>query len=163
MHLNYFFLKPLCKELDATWRGFTLGACFSQQKDELIFHFYRNEEEKFIRVSLIPQLTFISFPESFARGRKNNVDLFEEAIGGELEMVSITPCDRSFVMAFNNGFSFLFKMHGSRSNIIGTNKNGSQKLFRSQLLDDEGLTQGQLARVLKSKGSHFGQGNHSIS
>ncbi|CAD5299314.1 MULTISPECIES: NFACT RNA binding domain-containing protein [unclassified Imperialibacter] len=155
MHLNYFFLKPLCKELDAAWRGFTLGACFSQQKDELIFHFYKNEEEKFIRVSLIPQLTFISFPESFARSRKNNVDLFEEAIGGQLEMVSITPCDRSFVMAFNNGFSFLFKMHGSRSNIIGTDKNGSQRLFRSQLLDDEGLTQEQLASTLALTKEHF--------
>ena len=162
MHLNYFFLKPLCEELHATWTGFTLGACFSQQKDELIFHFYRGEEEKFIRASLVPALTFLAFPESFARGKKNNIDLFDQAIGGVLNKVEVTPNDRSFTMWFNNGFRFLFKMHGSRSNIIGIDKTGETDLFRSQLTDDEGLTTDKLATSLALDREHFDKADGNL-
>ncbi len=155
MHLNYFFLQPLCLELESVLKDFKLGACFSQQKDELIFHFYQGKIEKFIRVSLLPQLTFIAFPDNFSRSKRNNIDLFEEAIGGVVKTVNITPYDRSFSIVLDNGFTFLFKMHGSRSNIIGTTEFGTQKLFRSQLLDDTSLTADQLASTMDLSSAHF--------
>jgi len=148
MHLNNFFLKALCQELNASWKDFVLGACFSQQKEELIFHFFKEKEERFIRASLIPSLTFITFPGTFARSKKNNIDLFEAAIHGKILSFDPTPNDRSFSLLLDNGFVFLFKMHGSRSNIIGIDNLGEKSLFRNQLDADESLNAASLSVTL---------------
>ncbi len=145
MHLNHFFLKPLCHELNRTWIGLQLGDCFSQHKDELVFHFYKADEEKFIRASLAPQLTFLSFPTAYSRSKKNNVDLFADAIGGSIISFTITPNDRSFTLQLDNGYRFIFKMHGSRSNIIGVNASGEKTIFRSQLREDLDIDENMLA------------------
>ena len=155
MHLNHYFLKPLCQELNNSWKGYRLGECFSQQKDELIFHFYQSKEEKFIRASLIPQLTFLSFPATFARGRKNNVDLFAEAIEGAVSSFEIIPNDRSFTLALDNGYRFVFKMHGSRSNIIGIGATGKKDLFRSQLVEDEQVDELSLRKEISFNQTRF--------
>lgn len=149
MHLNYFFLHPLCDELHQQLLGSTLVECFSQQKDELILHFHSTKGQSFfIRASLIPRLTFVTFPETFARTKKNSVDLFGEAIGGQVKKVEAVTHDRSFLLRLDQGFTFLFKMHGSRSNIIGLDSDGGTQLFRTQLGDDLRLTPEELHNPL---------------
>lgn len=162
MHLNHYFLKPLCQELNNGWKGYRLGECFSQQKDELVFHFYKNKEEKFIRASLSPQLTFLSFPISFARGRKNNVDLFAEAIEGAISSFEVVPNDRSFTLVLDNGYRFIFKMHGSRANIIGINPSGSKTLFRSQLVEDEQVDEPSLRKEISLNQTRFADVNGDL-
>lgn len=157
MHLNYFFLSHLCRELNDGWQGFRLGACFSQQKDELVLHFYKKKEEKVIRASLIPQLSFLAFPPGFSRSKKNSVDLFQQAIGAAVLSFNAIPNDRSFSLQLDNGYRFIFKMHGSRSNIIGIGATGEKELFRSQLQEDLALDEKSLAAELDLSESRFAE------
>ncbi|HAC24470.1 MAG TPA: hypothetical protein DCE81_06100, partial [Cytophagales bacterium] len=73
---SYFFLRALAMELNETLPGCRLVSAFSQNKDELILEFNDGRKSTFMKASLAPELTCLSFPESFARARKNSVDLF---------------------------------------------------------------------------------------
>ncbi|WP_154856995.1 NFACT RNA binding domain-containing protein [Cyclobacterium xiamenense] len=139
MHLNYHFFRFLCPALESTARGRTLGACFSQNKDELVMEFTSvTAPPFFIRALLLPATPCLSFPEDFRRSKKNNVDLFPELIGQTVRRVHLLSFERAFYVEFESGKLLLFKMHGSRSNILlfASLQEHPQRLFRKDLVED---------------------------
>ena len=144
MFHNYFFLKRLAKGLDRLLKGKELLECFSQNKDELILGFTNDQQAIYIRANLIPQIGLLQIVDDFKRARKNSVDIFNQLIGAKVEAVNVFQYERSFWIDFNNNQSLVFKMHGSRSNILLTENNQVLRLFRSKLENDRELIPSEL-------------------
>jgi predicted ribosome quality control (RQC) complex YloA/Tae2 family protein len=135
---NYHFLKKVSLALQNHLLGFQLVEAFSQAKDELILRFYEQKTQQFfyIRASLSPEFTCLSFPTDFSRARQNSVDLFEVLIGAEVIAIRQFLNERCFALVFNQGLSLLFKMHGQRSNVILFQENQTVELFNNNLEKD---------------------------
>ncbi|GAB4238571.1 MAG: hypothetical protein Tsb0034_14230 [Ekhidna sp.] len=135
MFHNYFFLKRLAPLLAERLKGWQLLACFSQNKNELILIFGKDESSFFIRANLDPSISLLSFPDTFARAGKNSVDLFPQLLGKMVTGVSVFQFERSFQIEFGDE-ALIFKMHSRRSNILFTGHNQVVSLFRKSLNAD---------------------------
>ncbi|MDN3670076.1 NFACT RNA binding domain-containing protein [Echinicola jeungdonensis] len=157
MHLNYHFFKFLCPALQRELVGFQLLECFSQNKDELIMGFAREGKSQYIRANLSPSNPCISFPEEYARSKKNSVDLFPEAKGEVVQSFEVLPFERAFTLQFESGALFLFKLHGNRSNILLFPQKEAfpSGLFRGELQDDHSLTLSSLFKDLSITKERF--------
>ena len=136
MYHTWFFQKRLAEALNSELEGLTLLACFSQQKDELILSFASKEKELHIRVDLSSQVSILSFRDSFSRARKNSVDLFGELLDQQVTSVFSYLHERSFQIKFSGEFQLIFKMHGSRSNVLIAKNDRVEKIFRNNLPGD---------------------------
>lgn len=149
MHLNYYILKRLTEELTKELIDATLLSAFSQEKDELILGFLRQDDSDFyIRATLQSDFAALSFPQSFARSKKNNIDLFPSLIGKRVEKVHQFENERAFYLKFSNGASLLFKMHGNRSNIILIRPQSANDLFKKSLINDNQINIEDLERPI---------------
>ncbi|MBT0812608.1 DUF814 domain-containing protein [Litoribacter ruber] len=150
MHLNYHFFKFLCSELDNALKGHTLTNCFSQNKDELVFEFEKDSQYRYIRALLNPSNTVLSFPDSFARSKKNNIDLFPTLIGLQVAEIRTYENERAFYIKFDPFKLLVFKMHGSRSNVILFHEINQQPedIFKKNLQEDWNLVAEDLSRPM---------------
>ncbi|UCS95613.1 DUF814 domain-containing protein [Echinicola marina] len=141
MHLNYHFLKFLCPTLEQKLKGLDLLECFSQNKDEMVLGFAENDHSLYIRANLSPSVTCLSFPEDYKRSRKNSVDLFPDIIGEKVTKVQPLPHERAMLIHFDSDKVLLFKLHGSRSNILFYQdpKQSPSSIFRNELKEDQNL------------------------
>ena len=166
MHLNYHFLKFLCPKLEQLVGEMQVYECFSQNRDELIIGLSNGEEERYIRANLAPATTCLSFPKEFKRSKKNNVSLFSELIGERVMQVKILEFERAFSIHFYSGKVLLFKMHGTRSNILlfPANDALSSSMFRNELKEDASITIGALQNPLLLDRTRFEllEGNASL-
>jgi predicted ribosome quality control (RQC) complex YloA/Tae2 family protein len=136
MFHNYFFLKRLAPALDKALKGLALLECFSQNKDELVLGFADKEKEFYIRANLDPNISLLSFPDSFARAGRNSIDLFPGLINQKVASVSVFDFERSFQVLFTTGNALIFKMHGRRANILHAKNEKVLKVFRKSLPAD---------------------------
>lgn len=148
MHNNYYFLRQITSWLEPKLKDWELISCFSQNKNELILGFGSSAREFFIRASLNPEFPCISFPETFARTKRNSVDLFGETTGSRVAGIRQFINERSFAIDFENDFSLIFKMHGSRSNILLTRQNETVGLFKNKMEKDRAIVPGELNRPI---------------
>ncbi|WP_143961772.1 NFACT RNA binding domain-containing protein [Litoribacter populi] len=157
MHLNYHFFKFLCPELDKGLKGCTLKNCFSQNKDELIFEFENQEESRFIRALLSPSNTVLSFPDKFARSKKNNIDLFPTLLNHQVTEVGTFLNERAFFIKFESYRMLVFKMHGSRSNVLlfQESKDQPDDIFKKSLQDDWNINSGDFSRPMEFSKERF--------
>ncbi|MDI9355873.1 MAG: NFACT RNA binding domain-containing protein [Chitinophagaceae bacterium] len=162
MYLNYYFFQSLCPEIKLFLEGFQLRECFSQEKEELIFLFKKNKEEKYIKVSVTSEMPYILFPQNVIRAKKNTKDIFSFAINGTVKNCSVIYNDRSFLLELDNESTFLFKMHGSVSNIIAYDKNNIPHLFKNILKTDLLLTPKSLEKNLPLSFERFQELNGEI-
>lgn len=136
MHNNYYFLRQVSAALAQKLKGFTLVSCFSQSKDELVFEFNDSKSSVFIRASLLPELSCLTFPKKFNRARKNSVDLFSQVLMKVVTGVRQFSNERSFAIDLEGGLSVIFKMHGSRSNVLLVEGGRVTDIFRSHQVND---------------------------
>ena len=108
MFSNYFFLKRLVSSLEPKLSGLSLIECYSQNKDELIIGFAAETNEFWIRASLDPNISIISFPKSISRARKNSVDLFPSIKGLKVTGAEIFNFECSFRISFEKNFFLIF-------------------------------------------------------
>jgi predicted ribosome quality control (RQC) complex YloA/Tae2 family protein len=155
VHNNYFFLRQLTLKLKGILQSTVVSECFSQSKDELIIRFEKNDDPFFIRASLSPAFSCLSFPENFHRARKNSVDLFQNLIGQRVEGIRQFENERSFAILFSNNFSLLFKMHGNRSNILLFENGTAVELFKNNIAADFSLTLDMLDRHIDWSRENF--------
>jgi predicted ribosome quality control (RQC) complex YloA/Tae2 family protein len=126
--------------------GMQVVECFSQYKDELIIGLSDGQQEHYIRSNLAPSSTCLSFPKEFKRSKKNNVSLFGDIIQEEIDKIQVLDFERAFSIQFNSGKVLLFKMHGTRSNILYYPEADSLPLtlFRKELKEDVAIKINQL-------------------
>lgn len=152
MHFNFHFLKFLCPELDNVYTGAEIVECFSQNKDELLIGCTKEGMEIFIRANLLPSVSCISFPDNFKRSKRNTVSLFPEIIGKKITKIESVNFERAFIAFLDSGDKLLFKLHGTRSNILFYPKEAllPTLVFRNELKDDKNLLLSDLSKNLKT-------------
>ena len=157
MHLNYHFLKFLCPEIQYLIKGMEVYECFSQNKDELIIGFSDGVKEQYIRSNLAPANTCLSFPEEFKRSKKNNVSLFSGIIKEKVGKVQVLDYERAFTIHFFSGKVLLFKMHGTRSNILFFPEENALPLsmFRHELQEDASIKINELRNPIRPDKERF--------
>ncbi len=148
MHLNYYFLRRLAEALNDMLVGKTWHEIYSQDKDEIIFKATENVETTIIKATLTSEFTCLSFPENHHRAKKNTIDLFTQVYGLKITSVEPIKNDRSFQIHMENDFSFIFKMHGNRSNIILCSPNEEREVFKHSLKKDHTIKANDLAKSL---------------
>lgn len=77
MFHHFIFIEKLVVTLREHLTGALLLECFSQNKDELILSFLREKEEFYIKASLEPQVSLLSFPNPFHRSNKTALTSFK--------------------------------------------------------------------------------------
>ena len=155
MYHNYFFLKRLALELNERLRGGRVVECFSQNKEELIIGIDVSGEDHFIKANLQPKVCALYFSDSFQRARKNSVDLFPQLINRTIRGVAAFENERSFYIKCDDDFEFIFKMHGSRSNIILLESKQTASIFKSNLKQDFSLTPSDLNRKVPQSETEY--------
>ncbi|HLT79724.1 MAG TPA: NFACT RNA binding domain-containing protein [Cyclobacteriaceae bacterium] len=133
MHNNYYFLRRLSAALDLRLANARLLECFTQNRDELVLAFLSDEGEFFMRAYLGPDFSCLSFPKNFHRARKNTVGLFPPLIGLRCNGVHQHLNERSFRLVFESGVELLFRMHGTRANVLLLHDGIIADTFRKQV------------------------------
>lgn len=152
MHLSYYFLRFLSEELRARLLGFQLAECYLQNRYECVMGFHNGKEEFFIKLNLYPEFTCLSFPPEFHKNKRGAYHVFHELNGLRLQEVVQHENDRSFHLVFENDFSLMFKLYGSRSNLILLYQNNCIDLLNKNLLPDREIV---LDRTAKSSEVDF--------
>jgi hypothetical protein len=156
MHNNYHFFRHLVPALQQALVGCRLTDCFSQAKEELVMRFADEHREVWIRASLDPAFTCLSFPATFHRAGKNSIDLFGSAIGGEVGRLQLCANERTFILHLDHQRAIVFKMHGNRSNVIFLEGDHQPPiLFRNNLANDRDLRVDSLDRPLRQDWQAF--------
>jgi predicted ribosome quality control (RQC) complex YloA/Tae2 family protein len=155
MHNNYYVFRQLSAELETKIGRKELLACFSQSRDELILGFSIENEEFYIKASVKPEFSCLSFPNQFARTKSNSIDLFTDFIGKKVSSIQQFENERCFAIHFEGEWTLLFKMHGNRSNIIGYQSNKAIELFRNSFPQDIELDLNTLDRPIDQSKETF--------
>jgi predicted ribosome quality control (RQC) complex YloA/Tae2 family protein len=175
MQNNYYFIRSLSNELSKQIIGFEIATIFSQNKDELLIGLIDNdnpETEFWIRATFTPELTTLSFPQTFARAKRNSIDLFDSLIGKKITSIRQFNNERAFGIELegenkgnkNDDFTLLFKLFGNRSNIILFSPNeaeeekGKQKIeavFQHKLQADWAIIYDDLDRSIEQEKEDF--------
>lgn len=145
MQNNYYFLKQLVPDLEGKIRGLKLMEAFSQDKDELVLCFaaargkVSHYKEFFVKAVVYPKFSCLYFSDSFRRAKKNSVSLLSETYDSTVISVEQYTNERCFAIHFDTGYSLLFKLFGSRSNIILFQHETVSFLFNKKLVGDNNL------------------------
>ncbi|MCU0419675.1 MAG: NFACT RNA binding domain-containing protein [Cyclobacteriaceae bacterium] len=163
MYHTFFFVRQLSRELTPRLEGHRLVSCFTQNKDELVLEFNNPARGSFfIKANLEASVSALSFPDAFARARKNSTDLFSAALLAQVVGVRSFDNERSFAIDLSNETSLLFKLHGSRSNIILLEGEKPSALFRNNLMADWELAPANLHRSFALTESGFLANRHQL-
>ena len=116
---------------------------------------FHQSQEFFIKASLDPEFSCLSFPEGFSRAKKNSAGIFPELTGLKILNVQVVHFDRSLTIALELGYELLFKMHGNRSNVLLMHEGKCLNLFKNNLKKDRQVTTGSLSRDLLLEKERF--------
>lgn len=133
MHNNYYFLRRLSSALAERLVDAKAVECFSQSRDELVLAFLTKQGAFFLRAYLGPDFSCLSFPKTFHRARKNSVELFSPLLGLRCTGVHQHLNERSFRLVFESGIELLFRMHGTRANVLLLQHGMIVDTFRKQV------------------------------
>lgn len=118
MHNNYFFLRKLSESLDSRISGYTIGTCFSQNRDELLIGLYKDQKEFWIKADLKNQFSCLSFPHEYSRAHRNSINLFPEILGKKIKKIYQHNHERAFSILLEEKYNLLFKQFGNLSNVL---------------------------------------------
>jgi predicted ribosome quality control (RQC) complex YloA/Tae2 family protein len=155
VHNNFYFLRQLSASLETLLTGSVISECFSQSRNELIIRFEIQAEPYFIKASLDPSFSCLSFPKTFHRARKNSVDLFPSVIGTRVEGIRQFENERSFAILLSDNLALMFKMHGNRSNLVLLENGLAIDLFQKNIPGDSALELSRMDRSIDWSKENF--------
>jgi len=132
MHFHHYSLQHLSDYLNEQAAGQHIGACLSQNKNELIVVL----EELYLRIGCHTPLTYVVPLGEFAKARKNVVELFPEVVGRSLQQARVVPWERILILELEGEAELILKMHGSRANVLLRQAGKIVRLLNQQLEAD---------------------------
>ncbi len=147
MHNNYFFLKQLSYSLSKRITRLKIGACFSQNKNELIITFYGVHDQFYIKADQNPEFSCLSFAGDFPRAKKNSVGLFPEILDREVMAVRQFDYERAFSIILEDNYLLLFKLFGNFSNVLVFKNDQCIDVFKHNLNDQRDISLGALDKT----------------
>lgn len=136
MHCNYHFFRHLVPALNARLEGSLLACCFSQEKDEMVLGFTSEENDFYIKCSVNGQNSGFFFLENFQRAKRNSVDLWPKCVGQKVIGIQVAKNERAIMLKLQGNLCILFKMYGSRSNILLFKEQDLIQVFNHKLTED---------------------------
>jgi len=131
MVANYFTLLHLTKSLSERMAGLTLRACFSQQRDTLVLHASQGERSEWVEICCSPAGNYMLPRTSYARARKNSIDLFPDLIGDPITACTMHGRDRQVTIRLASGERIVIQLYGTAANIHWA---GPSNLIRASFL-----------------------------
>lgn len=120
---QYYTLKKIVRELQFL-EGCELVECFTQEKNSVLLVFSGGGETRNLAFSADPKNSSLFVKESFARARKNTVDLFPDLLGDVAQNVRLLAGDRIVEISLIRS-DLIFKVFGgANDNLYATSKNG---------------------------------------
>ncbi len=117
MLTTYHTLRYLASTLHSILAGSSVTEIFAQQKDELVLVFDGDQRHHLV-VSCKTDATTCYLHPTFARARRNTVDLLRKAIGTTVQTVTILPADRVIHIEFAGGCLIALILYGPKSNVF---------------------------------------------
>lgn len=137
MHNNYYFLQKLSAALANLLLNAKISSCFSQEKDEVVIVFNKNEEDFYLKVALTTHFTLLSLPTTFHRAKTNSADVLQVLIGCEVIGARQHKNERSFEFLLTNSLTMVFKLYGRQGNILIYRGEHFLQAFNQKLKQDE--------------------------
>lgn len=162
MHTNHYFFKALLPTLQRKLVGGNLHVAFSQDKDELVLEFHRENQRFFIKAQLGSQFSALLFPDQFERARRNSVDLWTDLYGFQVERVWVPANERVLVITLAGDFHLVGKFHGNRPNWLVFEGEKIKYVFNSHLKTDFDWTLSQLSRPIDQSFAAFIESDGNI-
>ncbi len=162
MHNNYFFISQLTSALQFL-KGFEVVDCFSQEKEELIVVFQKDEKEFFVQAHFQNTFSCLFFPDDFRRARQNSVTLFQEILGLKVNKVETALNERCIVFSLESGKSLVYKLFGNRANAILFDFDRVVKIFKNNLKLDLDLSLPKLNRTLDLSHTKFKEADGNLN
>jgi predicted ribosome quality control (RQC) complex YloA/Tae2 family protein len=149
MIANYYTLRHIAIQLNQQLKGWVVREAFSQNKNELILAFEAPSGKsgqvgrEFLIVSCAPSENCVYLSESFARAKRNSIDLFPQILGLTVRSVSIHEGDRQIALQTESGVRLVIQMFGSRANVLLVENNDeiSDSFLRSRETTGQKLTE----------------------
>ena len=155
MHLSYYFLRFLSSELRERLVGYTLAECYLQNRNECVLGFHNGREEFFIKLNLYQEFTCLVFPAEFSKNKKGTYNLFKELNGLKVIDIVQHENDRSFHIVFEDDYSLMFKLYGSRSNLILFHHNSCLDIVNKNLAQDRAIDLTKAHKTVKQNFENF--------
>ncbi|MEO0468706.1 MAG: NFACT RNA binding domain-containing protein [Bacteroidota bacterium] len=137
MHFHHFTLKHLAAHLDQQLVGQRIRVCFSQNRNELVIL----AESGGLRIGCHTPLTYLVPVDSFAKAKRNVVDLFEEIWRQRIEKIRVVPFERILVVELSDQYNLVCKLHGPAANVILRKGSEVLKLFNQKKEEDWGFVE----------------------
>jgi predicted ribosome quality control (RQC) complex YloA/Tae2 family protein len=138
MNLHYFTLSRLTEALHEKIAAAVIMDVFSSSKEELWFHFFRDDKNFLMKITFAAGQAFFNFYDDDRTG-KNNQPAFRELKGEQVTAVVQHFADRSFRIETASGYKMLFKLYGAHSNVILFRDGVLLQAFRKQFVKDREL------------------------
>ena len=122
MITNYYTLVHVARELEHEFAGQTVNEIFTQHRGELVISL--NETPAVIISGCEPANNFIYARKTFARARRNSVDLFTDISGAIIEKVFMNPADRQLHIRLKDKRELVVQLFGSKANILLVDASG---------------------------------------
>lgn len=106
----------VARDLQDSLTGDALGVPFSQDRDELVIPLLDRPGALFVSCS--PAVPVVFLHESFARAKRNSVDLLTRAGGTTVRGIALHPSDRILSLSLSNGLTLEIQLFGPRSNVM---------------------------------------------
>lgn len=132
MHFHHYTLLQLNETFLASYQGERVVSAFSQSKNELILEL----ETIYLRVGCRTPLTYIVPADTFAKARKNVVDLMEPLMGLSLQGGYVVPQERVWVLQWEDDYQLIFKMHNLQANVMLRHEGKIIDLFNHEHEED---------------------------
>ena len=159
MHNNYFVIRRISSELAPILQDAELIECFTQNKTDFVLSFILNNRKEFhLKTFLHPDFSCFEFKDDYQKSDRYSQNLWKEVLGAKVQKVIQADNDRCFWISLSNGYSILFKMYGSRSNVALIQKNEVQKLYNYKLKNDFELNLEQIHRSVDTSFGAFQEG-----
>ncbi len=162
MSTNYHFLKHYIPHLKSQIGGANLQACFSQEKDELVLTFLKNNTYHHLKIGLRNNENSIFLHAEFTRAKKNTTDLWPQLYGLEVIDVSVFLNERAFRIDLEDNHTIVVKFFQNSPNLIIFKDEEVLFLFNNKLVTDRQSTIAGFDRVLEFSKKTFYENDGKI-
>ena len=126
---NYFFLNRFIVEVSDYLEGSRLVEAFSQDKDNIILTFNKNDQNNYLEISTNPGLPFINLRKNFYRAKKNTLSMFGSYLPASFQSISISDTDRIIKISLTNS-DIYFAVRGKFTNVTLISNDHSKATFK---------------------------------
>ncbi len=152
---SYFYIKRSLAELRPKLLSGKIFEIFTQEKDTVFFH-VPDDSYGFAHliISVNPQLSFLQYKKEFYKAKKNVTSFLNELLPLKIDDILIAEKDR-IALILTEEIEIYVLFHGSKSNVIFMNKNGSMVLSFKKIKNPETVTKEIRENVFINPEEHY--------